>query len=54
MKAEDLGVDLTPRLEILKVVSPPVRQGGAKVSFPSSASLPLTELTRNLPRRLHQ
>lgn len=31
MKAEDLGVDLSPRLETLKVVAPPTRQGGAKV-----------------------
>lgn len=27
----DLGVDLTPRLETLKVTEPPKRQGGAKV-----------------------
>ncbi|SGY18849.1 BQ5605_C014g07492 [Microbotryum silenes-dioicae] len=32
MKAEDLKVDLTPRLETLKVEAPPARQGGAKVS----------------------
>ncbi|KDE05453.1 electron transfer flavoprotein subunit beta [Microbotryum lychnidis-dioicae p1A1 Lamole] len=31
MKAEDLKVDLTPRLETLKVEAPPARQGGAKV-----------------------
>jgi electron transfer flavoprotein beta subunit len=31
MTADDLGVDVTPRLEILKVAEPPVRGGGAKV-----------------------
>jgi len=29
--ASDLGVDLSPRLETLKVTEPPKRQGGAKV-----------------------
>ncbi|MGH1397893.1 MAG: electron transfer flavoprotein subunit beta/FixA family protein [Alphaproteobacteria bacterium] len=29
---EDLGVDTTPRLSIVKVSEPPVRQGGGKVS----------------------
>lgn len=29
---EDLGVDITPRLSIVKVTEPPVRQGGGKVS----------------------
>ncbi len=28
---EDFGVDLTPRLEVLKVTEPPVRQAGIKV-----------------------
>jgi electron transfer flavoprotein beta subunit len=28
---EDYGVDLTPRLEVLKVAEPPKRQGGVKV-----------------------
>ncbi|MEM7679875.1 MAG: hypothetical protein AAF182_02600, partial [Pseudomonadota bacterium] len=28
---EDLGVDYTPRLSIVKVEDPPVRQGGVKV-----------------------
>jgi len=28
---EDLGVDISPRLEIVKVAEPPVRQGGGKV-----------------------
>ncbi len=28
---EDFGVDLTPRLEVLKVMEPPVRQAGIKV-----------------------
>lgn len=28
---EDLGVDVSPRLEIVKVVEPPVREGGGKV-----------------------
>ncbi len=32
MSPEDLGVDYAPRLEIVKVAEPPVRQGGAKVS----------------------
>lgn len=29
----DLGVDLTPRLETLKVVEPPKRVGGGKVRY---------------------
>jgi len=32
MKPEDLGVDFTPRLSIVKVTEPPVRQGGGKVA----------------------
>jgi electron transfer flavoprotein beta subunit len=31
LSAEDLGVDLTPRLETLKVTEPPKRVGGGKV-----------------------
>lgn len=31
LKPEDLGIDYTPRLEIVKVEDPPVRQGGIKV-----------------------
>lgn len=31
LKPEDLGVDYTPRLAIVKVEDPPVRQGGIKV-----------------------
>lgn len=31
IKASDLGVDLTPRLQTVKIVAPPVRQGGSKV-----------------------
>jgi len=31
MTPEDLGVDITPRLSIVKVSEPPVRQGGGKV-----------------------
>lgn len=31
MTPADLGVDLTPRLKVLKVTDPPKRQGGAKV-----------------------
>ncbi|PBK95617.1 electron transfer flavo protein, beta subunit [Armillaria gallica] len=31
LKAEDLGVDLTPRLETVKVAEPPKRVGGGKV-----------------------
>ena len=31
LKPEDLGVDLTPILETLKVAEPPKRVGGAKV-----------------------
>jgi electron transfer flavoprotein beta subunit len=30
---QELGVDLTPILETLKVSEPPKRQGGGKVSF---------------------
>ena len=32
MAPADLGVDVTPRLEIVKVAEPPIRQGGGKVS----------------------
>ena len=32
MKPEDLGVDYTPRLSVVKVEEPPVRQGGGKVA----------------------
>ena len=31
LSAEELGVDLTPRLETLKVAEPPKRVGGGKV-----------------------
>ncbi|KAG8811452.1 hypothetical protein FRC18_003506 [Serendipita sp. 400] len=31
LTAEELGVDLKPRLETVKVTEPPKRQGGAKV-----------------------
>lgn len=31
MKPADLGVDLTPRLEVLKVDEPPQREAGMKV-----------------------
>merc|ERR550537_8867 len=32
IEADSLGVDLKPRLEILKVEDPPTRQGGVKVA----------------------
>eukprot|EP01139_Manchomonas_bermudensis_P014668 Amastigsp_a508786_626.p1 type:complete len:258 gc:universal Amastigsp_a508786_626:819-46(-) len=32
VKAADLGVDVSPRLEVVSVVDPPVRQAGAKVA----------------------
>jgi len=32
MTPEDLGVDISPRLSIVKVAEPPVRQGGGKVA----------------------
>ncbi len=32
MKPEDLGVDYSPRLSVVKVAEPPVRQGGGKVA----------------------
>lgn len=31
MKAADLGVDMTPTIEVLSVVDPPVREAGIKV-----------------------
>jgi electron transfer flavoprotein beta subunit len=31
LKASDLGVDLAPRLETIKVTDPPKRVGGGKV-----------------------
>lgn len=33
LTAEQLGVDLTPRLQTIKVTEPPKRQGGAKVRY---------------------
>ncbi len=32
MSPEDLGVDVSPRLEVLKVVEPPPRPAGVKVA----------------------
>jgi electron transfer flavoprotein beta subunit len=32
MKPEDLGIDYTPRLSVVKVVEPPARVGGGKVA----------------------
>jgi len=32
MTAKDLGVDTSPRMEVLSVVDPPVREAGAKVA----------------------
>lgn len=32
LKPSDLGVDITPRQEFLKVEEPPKRQGGTKVA----------------------
>jgi electron transfer flavoprotein beta subunit len=32
MKASDLGVDIAPRIEVLSVEDPPVREAGAKVA----------------------
>ncbi len=32
MKPADLGVDTTPRIEVLSVEDPPVREAGAKVA----------------------
>jgi electron transfer flavoprotein beta subunit len=32
MTPADLGLDMTPRLETIKVESPPERKGGAKVA----------------------
>lgn len=40
ISAADLGVDLTPRLETLKVTEPPKRVGGGKVRCYSSLSSP--------------
>ena len=34
LSASDLGVDLAPRLETLKVAEPPKRVGGGKVRCP--------------------
>jgi electron transfer flavoprotein beta subunit len=31
-KPEDFGVDVTPRLKVIKVSEPPVRKGGVKVA----------------------
>ena len=32
MEAKDLGLDLSPRIEVVSVVDPPVREAGAKVA----------------------
>jgi len=32
IKADSLGVDLAPRLQVLKVEEPPARAGGTKVT----------------------
>lgn len=37
VKPEDIGVDLSPRLETVNVVAPPPRKGGAKVGRPFSS-----------------
>jgi electron transfer flavoprotein beta subunit len=39
LTVEDLGVDLTPRLETIKVSEPPKRVGGQKVCFLRLATL---------------
>ncbi len=44
ISAADLGVDLTPRLETLKVSEPPKRLGGGKVN-PVFCYHPRLELT---------
>jgi electron transfer flavoprotein beta subunit len=41
--AEQLGVDLAPRLEVLKTTEPPGRKGGIKVSSPAELVAKLTE-----------
>jgi electron transfer flavoprotein beta subunit len=33
LSAQDLGVDLAPRLQTLKVMEPPKRVGGGKVRY---------------------
>lgn len=38
ISATDLGVDLTPLLEIVKVAEPPTRVGGGKVHDPTRFS----------------
>lgn len=40
ISAKDLGVDLTPRLETVKVAEPPKRVGGGKVCRFTSFSHP--------------
>ena len=45
LTAQELGVDLTPLLETLKVSEPPKRQGGGKVrAFTSFTSVLLPHL----------
>lgn len=46
LTAADLGVDLTPRLETLKVAEPPKRVGGGKVR---SSSLSFVAFLSNTP-----
>jgi len=48
LSASDLGVDLSPRLETLKVTEPPKRVGGGKVRklcFITGTLVPLFGLT---------
>jgi electron transfer flavoprotein beta subunit len=39
LKPEDLGVNISPRLEILQVSEPPKRQGGKKVETVDEVSM---------------
>lgn len=48
LKPEDLGVDLTPILETLKVTEPPARKGGQKVRAALIFSLSSSRVTESL------
>lgn len=41
MKPEDLNVDISPRLQTINVVAPPVRVGGAKVGLSDCHRVPV-------------
>lgn len=54
LKPEDLGIDITPRLETVSVTPPPERQGGGKVRGPGMEQRLLTRAGRVCRRPCQQ